>query len=209
MSTASLNRSDYSRGQARASKRPVDLHAGGMQLAEILGNLADGHLALRDLMERQRQALMQSRLTELEIINAEADQALAELDLVNASRKDLAHRLAQACESLAFRKSDGKGQGLEPGEIKLEDLLPYLPEEARAKVQTQRQRLKSSLPEMQRQWAINSALAANGSRIVHTTLSIMTSVIGREGPDRHQVYGAKGKTQYARTQVRSLLNRSA
>ncbi len=209
MPTATLSRPARSRDPNRSVNRPIDLHAGALQLAEILGTLADRHGALRGLMERQRQALMQSHLTELEVINAEADQALAELDLLNFSRKDLTDRLALACKISALPKIPGKGPGSDVSEIKLEDLLPYLPDDAKFAVQTQRQRLKSNLPEMQRQWAINSALAANGSRIVHTTLSILTSVVGREGPDRHQVYGAKGKTHYARAQVRSLLNRSA
>jgi hypothetical protein len=93
--------------------------------------------------------------------------------------------------------------------IKLDEVLPLLPEALRQNIEAPRAQLKSMIPEVQRKLRINAALAENGSKVVHATMGIITSIVGRQGPDRHQIYGAKGTTRFGRTQVRSLMNRSA
>jgi hypothetical protein len=57
--------------------------------------------------------------------------------------------------------------------------------------------------------AVNRALVENGSRIIHTTVGIMTSVVGRGKADKqNQTYTKKGAVSVGKVQVRNLINRS-
>jgi hypothetical protein len=56
--------------------------------------------------------------------------------------------------------------------------------------------------------SVNQSLIENGSKIIHTTIGILTSVAGRTRADRMGVYTAKGGVTYGKVQIRNLVNRS-
>ena len=88
-----------------------------------------------------------------------------------------------------------------------DQLLPHLPNRMAEGLNEVRIKLRERLTKLRQDFAINEALALNGRKIIHATLGILTSVVGRKGADKHQVYGPQGKANYGRTQVRSLINR--
>ena len=55
---------------------------------------------------------------------------------------------------------------------------------------------------------INAALVENGSRIIHTTIGIITSVVGRGKNEKLSTYTKKGAVNLGKVQIRNLINRS-
>ena len=56
---------------------------------------------------------------------------------------------------------------------------------------------------------MNQALVENGSRIIHTTIGILTSVVGRGKSDKMSAtYTKKGAANVGKVQIRNLINRS-
>jgi FlgN protein len=184
----------------------------GLHLAEILSGMIVKQEALSLALDRQRHALVQGHIEQIEAANLECEGLCAELERFENERESLTARLDRMGRGLPATprvnawSTEAELKGLP---VRLDEVLPHLPENVRAAIEDPRKRLKGMIPEVQRKLRINAALAQNGSKVVHATLGIITSIVGRQGPDRHQIYGAKGTTRFGRTQVRSLLNRSA
>lgn len=192
------------------------IRVAGEHLVSLMDALIEGHQALVPLIKAQRQALVQNRIADLAAANEELDAALAELERLETDRQALAskiHRLGEiegrsAGVSLRVSPWAPEAEWDQPA-VKLEDLMEFLPPVLGAELQGRKKRLTGELLRLKSELGVNTALAENGTRVVHATLGILTSVVGRTGPDRHQIYGSKGKAQYARTQIRSLMNRRA
>ncbi len=184
----------------------------GRQIAAILNALLQKQALLDSALDKQRQALIQGKLEAIEESNAEVDAVMADIERIDLERDSLAMRIARIArgETEPQRVNPWSLEAeFAPSTVKLDDLLECFPNEVCDSIEESRQRLKAMIPVTRHKLRINHALAQNGSKIVHATLGIMTTIIGREGPDKHQTYGSKGTTQYGRTQVRSLLNRRA
>lgn len=198
--------------RSNASEPTTALQAAGSHLAEILARMIEKQELLSLALERQRHALVQGHSEQIEAANLECEGHCAELERLEHERESLTARLDRMGRGLPTTprvnawSTDAEWRSLP---IKLDEVLPLLPEAVRQAIEAPRARLKSMIPEVQRKLRINAALAENGSKVVHATMGIITSIVGRQGPDRHQIYGAKGTTRFGRTQVRSLMNRSA
>jgi hypothetical protein len=196
--------------KSRLPEPREDLRHAGEQLIAQLAAMGECYTVLVGLVEKQRKALIHNRMENLDAINSDIELAYAELEKIEMDRYNLVQNLSKICNHPTKSNANRLwSPDLEEDEIpvKLEELLPYFPVAITQGLELQRSRLKAQLPLLKRELSINAALAENGSRIVHATLSMLTSVVGREGPDRHQVYNARGAVQFGRQQVRCLLNR--
>jgi hypothetical protein len=148
--------------------------------------LYQAHLAQA---RRQRLALVNRQLAENLGANREIEKLLFELSCLEEERI--------ACT--------GKIAG--PG-AKCEDIYPLVSPETAAGLKDCRDALAGAMAELKGILAVNQALIENGSKIIHTTIGILTSVAGRTKADRMGVYTAKGGVNYGKVQIRNLVNRS-
>jgi hypothetical protein len=91
---------------------------------------------------------------------------------------------------------------------KCEAIFPLVSAGQAARLKDCRDSLVASMADLKRVLATNSALVENGSRIVHATLGIMTSVAGRTKIEKMNTYTAKGNVHLGKMQLRNLVNRS-
>ncbi len=94
------------------------------------------------------------------------------------------------------------------GIVKCEDLYPLLSESQALRLKTCRNFLVKATTELKQVLNINIALVENGSRIISTTVGIMTSVVGRKKSEKMNTYTAKGNVHLGKIQIRNLINRS-
>jgi FlgN protein len=193
---------------ATKSLRTDELSPAGRQIAAMLRVLVEKQQMLEKVLDRQRNALIQGKLEAIDAANVDAETLLSDMERIDLERESLAVRISKVVRGdNCSTKSNPWSMEAETDSVKLDDLLPYFNEDVRQEIESPRQALKQLIPLTRRKLSANSALALNGSKIVHATLGILTTIVGREGPDKHQIYGAQGKTHYGRTQVRSLWNR--
>jgi hypothetical protein len=138
---------------------------------------------------RQRQALVNRLLAENLDVNGEIEKLLFELSCLEEERI--------ACTE----KMVGPG-------AKCEDIYPLVSKEAAARLKECRDGLTAAVADLKGILSVNQSLIENGSKIIHTTIGILTSVAGRTRADRMGVYTAKGGVTYGKVQIRNLVNRS-
>jgi hypothetical protein len=176
---------------------PVDTRA----LCEtLIGNLKSQmalYAAYLDQADRQRLALVNRRLVENHDVNHEADQ------LVNRLAYLEEERIAVTDKIVGPRK-----MGAASTPVKCEAIYPLVEPEQAARLKDCRDDLLKAVGELKQALAVNLALVENGSRIVHTTIGIMTSVAGRSKAEKMNTYTARGNVNVGKLQIRNLVNRS-
>lgn len=176
---------------------PVDREALGARLIENLESQLELYRAYREQADRQRQALVNRRLAENMDANVAIEKLLHSLAGLEEDRLKLTNAI------LGPRKA---GDASTPA--KCEALYPLIGSANAARLKECRDALVESVGALKGILAVNQALIENGSRIIHTTIGILTSVAGRSKADRMGLYTAKGGLNYGRVQVRNLVNRS-
>jgi hypothetical protein len=166
-------------------------------LIENLDAQNEVYIAYLEQANRQRLALVNRRLAESQDVNEETDRLVntlsgLERERIAVTAKILGPRLAGAASTPA----------------KCEAIFPVVAPEQAARLKDSRDFLIASVAELKRVLAVNMALVDNGSRIIHTTIGIMTSVAGRSKTDKMNTYTAKGNVNIGKTQLRNLVNRS-
>lgn len=139
--------------------------------------------------ERQRQALVNRHLAENLGVNGEIEKILFELSGLEAERVECTEKIVG------------------PG-AKCEDIYPLVSAATAARLKECRDALTRAISDLRAILSVNQALIENGSKIIHTTIGILTSVAGRTKADRMGVYTAKGGVNYGKVQIRNLVNRS-
>jgi hypothetical protein len=176
---------------------PVDAES----LCEILiANLAaqEGlYAAYLDQANRQRMALVNRQLAENQDVNHESDLLLNSLAVLEEERmavtaKILGPRLMGAASTPA----------------KCEAIYPLVSAGKAARLKERRDALVAAVGELKHVLAINKSLVDNGSKIIHTTIAIMTSVAGRGKMEKMNTYTANGYVNVGKMQLRNLVNRS-
>lgn len=147
--------------------------------------------------QRQRMALVNRRLAETHDVNHEAEKLVGSL----ASLEE--ERLAVTRQLVGPHKA---GDASAP--VRCEAIYPLVAPEQAARLKACRDELLKAVAELKRALDVNLALVENGSRIVHTTIAIMTSVAGRSKSEKMNTYTAKGNVNVAKLQIRNLVNRS-
>jgi hypothetical protein len=147
---------------------------------------------------RQRLAMVNGGARSADI-NAEIEPLLAALGSLESDRISLVEKI------LAARP----GTAADPAKVKCEILYPFFGPDLALRIQAARASLLQAVAELKRVLEVNRALVENGSRIIHTTIGIMTSVVGRGKADRMSAtYTKKGAVNVGKVQVRNLFNRS-
>lgn len=170
---------------APAPAAAVDMDSVCDKLTANLGKQLELYVAYKALAERQRMALINRRLSENVDVNSEVDKLLNSLGGLEEERIELTGPA-----------------------VKCESLYPLVSADRAAKLKACRDDLVEAMGELKRVLDINQSLVENGSKIIHTTIGILTSVAGRSKTDRMNTYTAKGKVQFGKVQIRNLVNRS-
>lgn len=184
---------------------PAPASAGPKADAESLCGLLIANLrsqlglyeAYRGQAERQRQALINRKLAENVEVNAEMERLLNSLAGLEEERIGLVESI------LGPRKA---GDASTPA--KCDAIYPLVSAGSAARLKECRDELAGIMGELKRILSVNQVLVENGSKIIHTTIGILTSVAGRSKADRMGLYTAKGSVQYGKVQIRNLVNRS-
>lgn len=177
----------------------VDIDA----LGESLEANLRAQLALyRDYVEtatRQKLALVNGKAEDNADINVESEHLLSTLGALEADRIAVIEKIIAARPGFAG----------EAAKVKCEILYPLFSAPLASRVKAARTSLVQTVEDLKRVLSVNRALVENGSRIIHTTVGIMTSVVGRGKSDKQsQTYTKKGAVSVGRVQVRNLINRS-
>lgn len=190
---------DLLREPEAPAAEPVDAEA----LGESLEANLHAQLSLyRDYVEvatRQKLAMVNGNLSESNGINAESERLLAALGALEADRTGLVGKI------LAARP----GISEDAARVKCELLYPCFSPALALRIKGARSSLLKIVEDLKRVMSVNQALVENGSRILHTTIGIMTSVVGRGKQDKmSQTYTKQGAINLGKVQVRNLINRS-
>jgi hypothetical protein len=180
-----------------AAEATIDTQSLCETLIANLDSQHEAYLAYLEQANRQRLALVNRRLAENLEVNQETDRLVNILSALERERiavtaKILGPRLAGAASTPA----------------KCEAIFPVVSPSQAARLKDSRDVLMASVAELKRVLGVNMALVDNGSRIIHTTIGIMTSVAGRSKTDKMSTYTAKGNVSMGKTQLRNLVNRS-
>lgn len=187
-------------------REPESIPAAPSVDAESLGvSLEDNLLAqlalYRDYLEtanRQKLAMVNRSLEEGRGANAESERLLGSLAALETERLSIIGKIASAIPGLPR----------EAAEVKCEHLYPAFSPALALRIKGVRASLLKAVEDLKRSMAVNRALVENGSRIIHTTIGIMTSVVGRNQNERMSTYTRKGAVNVGKVQVRNLINRS-
>lgn len=201
---ATLGREDFADllGESESTATAVaEIQVDTRSLCEtLIANLDsqnDVYIAYLEQANRQRLALVNRRLADSREVNEETDRLLNRLsglenERIAVTARILGPRLAGAASTPA----------------KCEAIFPVVSPDQAARLKDSRDALVASVAELKRVLAVNMALVDNGSRIIHTTLGILTSVAGRSKTDKMNTYTARGNVNVGKTQLRNLVNRS-
>jgi hypothetical protein len=168
--------------------------------AKLVANLQAQHqlyLSYLDQANRQRMALVNRRLSENQSVNMEVDL------LVNSLAGLEDERIALTAAIVGPHKT-----GAASTPVKREALYPLVSPESAGLLKAAREALLKTVADLKHALAVNQALVENGSRIVHTTIGIFTSVVGRSKSEKMNTYTALGNVKVAKLQIRNLVNRS-
>jgi hypothetical protein len=184
-----------------AAPAPVVKAAAAGPLCEtLIANLdaqQELYAAYLHLANRQRIALVNRDIAENQEVNGETDRLLTDLAALEAERVSVTAGILGP--SLA---------GAASTPAKCEAIFPLVSADQAARLKDCRDALVASVAELKRALAVNAALVENGSRIVHATIGIMTSVAGRTKVEKMNTYTAKGNVNVGKMQLRNLVNRS-
>lgn len=153
------------------------------------------------LAERQRLALVNRRLSD----NVDVNDAIEKLLHSLAGLEEERIRLVT---SILVPRGTGEASTPAPAPIKCETIYPLVSAVSAARLKECRDALVEAMGALRQILVVNQALIENGSKIIHTTIGIFTSVAGRSKIDRMGLYTAKGGVNYGRVQIRNLVNRS-
>ena len=176
----------------------VDTEALG---AELEDNLRAQLALYRDYLEtanRQKLAMVNRSLEEGREANAVSERLLGNLAALETGRLALIGKIA----------ATRPGLPREAAQVKCEHLYPAFSPALALRIKGVRAGLLKAVEDLKRAMAVNKALVENGSRIIHTTIGIMTSVVGRNQNERMSTYTRKGAVNVGKVQVRNLVNRS-
>ncbi len=176
---------------------PVDTNALCEILIANMGSQLALYSAYLDQAGRQRLALVNRRLVENHDVNHESDK------LVNSLAALEEERVAVTVKLVGPRRL---GDASTP--IKCEAIYPLVSPDRAERLKACRDGLLAAVGELKRALAVNMALVENGSKIVHATIGIMTSVAGRSKSEKLNTYTAKGNVHIGKMQIRNLVNRS-
>jgi len=172
--------------------------------ARLIANLRS-QLALyadyRGLADRQRLALVNRRLPENVAVNDAIEKLLHSLAGLEEERIRLV-------TSILGPRGTGDASTPAPAPMKCEAIYPLVSAGSAARLKECRDALVEAMGALKQILVVNQALIENGSKIIHTTIGIFTSVAGRSKLDRLGLYTAKGSVNYGRVQIRNLVNRS-
>jgi hypothetical protein len=190
---------DLLREPVAIAPEAADLEALGESLE---ANLRAQLSLYRDYLEtanRQKAAMVNGRVEETAAVNLQSEHLLTALGALEADRVGLVEKI------LASRP----GVSGEAAKVKCELLYPCFSPALALRIKGARASLLQTVEELKRVLAVNRALVENGSRILHTTIGIMTSVVGRGKHEKMaQTYTKKGAINVGKVQVRNLINRS-
>jgi hypothetical protein len=176
----------------------VDTEALG---AELEDNLRAQLALYRDYLEtanRQKLAMVNRSLEEGREANAVSERLLGNLAALETERLALIGKIA----------ATRPGLPRDAAQVKCEHLYPAFSPALAQRIKGVRAGLLKAVEDLKRAMAVNKALVENGSRIIHTTIGIMTSVVGRNQNERMSTYTRKGAVNVGKVQVRNLVNRS-
>ncbi len=185
---------------------PKPAPAAGMADVEAHGEALEANLRAqlglyREYAEaagRQRLAMINGGTGSAEI-NAECEPLIAALGSLESDRISLVEKILDA----------RPGTASDPAKVKCESLYPLFGPDLALRIRDARASLLQAVAELKRVLEVNRAMVENGSRIIHTTIGIMTSVVGRGKADRMSAtYTKKGAVNVGKVQVRNLFNRS-
>ncbi len=166
---------------------------------KLITNLRAQHGLYVDYLEqakRQRMALVNRRLAENQNVNHEVDKLINSLAGLEEQRLEIT-------AALLGRKS---GDASTPA--KVDSIYELVRADLAAELKQCRNDLVDTVAELKQVLATNQALVENGSKIIHTTIGILTSVVGRGKAERMNTYTAKGNVNVGKVQIRNLVNRS-
>lgn len=153
------------------------------------------YLSYREQADIQRLALVNRRLSENQGVNLEVDKLLNSLAVLETERIALADAILGK-----------RGEASAP--VKCESIYPLVQPALAAELREVRSALLDAVAALKQVLAVNQALVENGSKIIHTTIGILTSVVGRTKSEKMNTYTAKGGVNVGKVQIRNLVNRS-
>jgi hypothetical protein len=172
----------------------------GAELIENLNQQLALYSAYLEQANRQRLALMNRQLAENGQVNVESERLIGKLTILEESRIVITEKILGPAQAMESAKGGHK--------VKCEVIYPLLSAERASQLKTTRDALVKAIAELKKVLNINMAMVENGSRIVHTTVAIMTSVVGRKKHEKMHTYTSQGSVRMAKVQVRNLINRS-
>lgn len=195
----------FAEGAPAAEAPQADREALCVRLIENLRSQLGMYAAYRGMAERQRTALINRHLPDNLLVNGEIEKLLHKLAGLEEERLGITTAI------LGARKAgDASTPAAAPAAspVKCEAIYPLVSPQSAARLKECRDALVASVGALRQTLIVNQALIENGSKIIHTTIGILTSVAGRSKADSMGLYTAKGGVNYGRVQIRNLVNRS-
>ncbi len=209
----------------------IDRSGLGEELIKNLEIQLDLYTHYLEQANRQRLALVNRNLNENTDANVESERLINSLANLEADRifitekilgiesKSNTKKLSKSeignrnlknsdLEKLPIYGGNTLAEAKSLGMVKCEDIYPLLSESQALRLKACRNSLVKATTELKQVLNINMALVENGSRIVSTTVGIMTSVVGRKKNEKMNTYTAKGNVHLGKIQIRNLINRS-
>ena len=145
-------------------------------------------------------ALVNRQLAQNTDANVESERLIGALNVLEEERIAIT------------KKIFGTGKSRESEKVafaaKCDTIYPLLSPARAERLKTCRDALVKATGDLKHVLGINMALVENGSRIIHTTVGIMTSVVGRKANEKMNTYTSKGSVRVGKVQIRNLVNRS-
>jgi hypothetical protein len=174
----------------------IDIEAHAVALIHNLNIQLKLYGAYVEQAERQRMALVNHKLAENAEVNVASERLIGYLADLERDRIAITQKMLP-----------GKS-AKELSVVKCEALYPLLGAENAKALKECRDALIKVTGTLRSLLNINTALVENGSRVIHTTIGIMTSVVGRTAGEKMNTYTSKGSVRVGKLQVRNLFNRS-
>jgi hypothetical protein len=172
----------------------VDLEALGESLIGNLNTQLSLYTNYLEQANRQRLALANRKLAENTDANVESERLIGSLYVLEQERVAITGKILGNAKAASLAKC--------------EVIYPLLSQARAERLRVCRDGLVKATGELKRVLSINLAMVENGSRIVHATVGIMTSVVGRKQNEKMNTYTAKGNVRVGKLQIRNLINRS-
>jgi hypothetical protein len=200
---------DLLRAPATNAEPSVDMEALGESLIANLNKQLDLYTAYLAQAERQRLSLVNRKLDENYQANVESEKLIGSLSTLEVERIAITEKILGPVKGVPAGKPQSAVDTDKGGfQAKCETLYPLLSPARAERLKACRDALVKATGELKRILTINMALAENGSRIIHTTIGILTSVVGRKQYEKLNTYTSKGNVRMGKMQIRNLINRS-